>query len=84
MNKDRHDILYNQARNLLNYDVKKVWFDIDPYFERRERDDQELPNFEPRQSTILSEKLEFTGRIERNELQAGMEKYYNNKNDLHY
>jgi hypothetical protein len=70
MNKERHDILYSQARNLLNFNFKKLWFNIGPCIEKINKDEGELSNFKPRQSTILCENVQFTGWIDL-ELQAG-------------
>ena len=69
MNKDKQDLFYSQARNVLNYNVKRLWFKINPFIETKSKDENDLPNkfIQPQQSTVLCEKLHFNGHIDRSE-----------------
>ncbi|XP_061182056.1 uncharacterized protein LOC133190434 [Saccostrea echinata] len=73
-NKERHDLFYSQARNVLNYNVKRLWFKINPFLEKKKKDETDPSEFiQPQQSTVLCEKLSFSGDIDRKEqeLQVG-------------
>ncbi|XP_062619006.1 uncharacterized protein LOC134280573 [Saccostrea cucullata] len=73
-NKERHDLFYSQARNVLNYNVKRLWFKINPFLEKKKKDETDPSEFiQPHQSTVLCEKLSFSGDIDRKEqeLQVG-------------
>lgn len=69
MNYEKQDIFYSQARNVLNYSVKRLWFKINPFLETKSKNEHDLPNkfIQPQQSTVLCEKLSFSGHIDRRE-----------------
>ncbi|XP_060082237.1 uncharacterized protein LOC132561567 [Ylistrum balloti] len=58
---ERHDALYNRARGVLNQNIKRLWFMVNPYLEKKDTLDAhpESPTrfIQPLQSTVLSESL---------------------------
>ena len=61
MNKEQHDILYSRARVVLNHNVKRLWFKINPFLERKRtlkgKPELETKFVQPLQSAVLCEKF---------------------------
>lgn len=72
---ERHDALYNRARGVLNQNIKRLWFKVNPYLEKKDTLDAhpESPTrfIQPLQSTVLSESLLNHETREHKELDIG-------------
>ncbi|XP_021349691.1 uncharacterized protein LOC110447736, partial [Mizuhopecten yessoensis] len=72
---ERHDALYSRARGVLNQNLKRLWFKVNPYLEKKETLDAhpESPTrfIPPLQSTVLTESLLDKDTLEHRELEIG-------------
>lgn len=72
---DRHDALYRRARGVLNQNIKRLWFKVNPYLEKKDTLDAhpESPTrfIQPLQSTVLSERLLEQESREHRDLEIG-------------
>ncbi|KAK3090507.1 hypothetical protein FSP39_012371 [Pinctada imbricata] len=59
MNKEKQDILYSRARAVLNHNVKRLWFKINPFLERKKtlkgKPEYETKFVQPLKSALLCE-----------------------------